>query len=136
MSIKGLDHVAIPIENVDAMLTFYRQLGFAVEPFVDGRLPFYAVHFGEHRFNFHDPKTWQAESFSLRAPNAVPGSGDFCFVWDGTLEALLAFVEDLRVDVELGPVEMTGGRQGGKLKGQSVYLRDPDRNLLEFIVYP
>lgn len=136
MSIKGFDHVAIPIENVDAMLSFYRRLGFTVKPSADEKRPHYAVHFGEHRFNFHDPKLWRSESFGLRGPTAVPGCGDFCFVWDGTLEALMDFVHAAGTDVELGPVERTGGRKQGNLKGQSVYIRDPDSNLLEFIVYP
>lgn len=136
MSIKGFDHIAIPIENVDAMLSFYRQLGFTVKRSGDSDLPYYSLHFGEHRFNFHDPKMWQSESFNLRGPNAVPGCGDFCFVWDGTLEALMAFVHDTGIEVELGPVERTGGREHGNVKGQSVYIRDPDSNLLEIIVYP
>jgi len=136
MSISGFDHVAIPVENVDAMLSFYRQLGFAVKRFEEDGLLFYSVHFGDHRFNFHDPRTWQSKSFSLRGPRALPGCGDFCFVWDESLESLLEFLRRSKMEVELGPVEMTGGRQQGKLKGRSVYIRDPDSNLLEFIVYP
>lgn len=136
MSIRGFDHVALPIENVDAMLSFYRQLGFTVKQFEEDGLLFYSVHFGEHRFNFHHPSTWQSESFCLRGPKALPGCGDFCFVWSGTVKSLLAFVRQMGTEVELGPVEMTGGREQGRLKGQSVYIRDPDSNLLEFIVYP
>ena len=94
MTISGFDHIALPIENVEAMLSFYRRLGFVVERFEEDGLIFYAAHFGEHRFNFHDPRTWQSETFSLRAPKALPGCGDFCFVWDGTLESLLDFVRD------------------------------------------
>lgn len=136
MSITGFDHVAIPIENVDKMLSFYRQLGFTIKRFEEDGLPFYSAYFGEHRFNFHDPKTWQSSSFDLRGPSAVPGCGDFCFVWDGDLDDLLDFIRELGTEVEHGPVEMTGGREQGNLNGQSVYIRDPDSNLLEFIVYP
>jgi len=136
VSIKGFDHAAIPIENVDAMLSFYRQLGFTVKCFEEDGVPFYSVHVGEHRFNFHDPIRWQSESFSLRGPSALPGCGDFCLVWDGTLESLLALIRETGTEVELGPVERTGGREQGNLIGQSVYIRDPDSNLLEFIVYP
>ena len=120
MSIIGFDHVAIPIENVDGMLSFYRRLGFTIKRFEEDGLPFYSVHFSEHRINFHDPKTWQSASFGLRGPSAVPGCGDFCFVWDGTLESLLAFVREMGTEVEHGPVEMTGGRKQGNRKGQSV----------------
>ena len=45
MSIKAFDHVAIPIAEVDAMLSFYRQLGFAVHGFEEDGLQYYAVHF-------------------------------------------------------------------------------------------
>lgn len=118
------------------MLSFYGRLGFMVRRFEEAELPYYSVHFGEHRMNFHDPRSWQSESFSLRGPTAVPGCGDFCFVWEGTLESLLAFLRAKGVEVVLGPVERTGGRDQGNLNGQSVYIRDPDSNLLEFIVYP
>lgn len=118
------------------MLSFYRQLGFAVHGFEEDGLQYYAVHFGDQRFNFHHSQTWQSDSLKLRGPNAVPGCGDFCFVWDASLESLLALLRDLRLEIELGPVPMTGGRARGRLEGQSVYIRDPDANLLEFIVYP
>ena len=136
MSIRGFDHVAIPIENVAAMLAFYRRLGFTVTSFEHDGLAFHSAHFGQHRINFHAPETWRAERFDLRGPKALPGCGDFCFVWDGTLAALLDFIGQLGVEVEVGPVEMSGGRDQGRTIGQSVYLRDPDANLLEFIVYP
>jgi catechol 2,3-dioxygenase-like lactoylglutathione lyase family enzyme len=54
-----------------------------------------------------------------------------CFVWDGDLESLQAALQHAGAQVELGPVE----RQGGRGPGISVYTRDPDDNLLEFIMY-
>ena len=74
-------------------------------------------------------------AFTLRAPAARPGCGDFCFVWQGPLEALLAALRRAGAAVEAGPVERVGGRDHGRAKGTSVYTRDPDGNLLEFIVY-
>ena len=71
---------------------------------------------------------------TLRGRKAVPGSGDFCFVWEGSQEELTALLSELGAEVEEGPVERTGGREQGAL-GMSVYTRDPDQNLLEFIVY-
>jgi catechol 2,3-dioxygenase-like lactoylglutathione lyase family enzyme len=60
-----------------------------------------------------------------------PGNSDLCFRWPGTIDAALAHLERNGVTVELGPVERSGGRGAG----MSVYFRDPDGSLLEFIAY-
>ncbi len=73
---------------------------------------------------------------TLRGPAAVPGCGDFCFVWEGEQAELLALLERSGAVVEVGPVERQGRRAGGRAIGVSVYTRDPDGNLLEFISYP
>ncbi len=134
MGVSAFDHVAIPIENVDEMLSFYRALGFTVQ---ESRPPyFYAICFGDQKINLHGPEVWKSQTFSLRGPAARPGCGDFCFVWDGTLETLQQMLERAVVAVEEGPVSRVGGRGGGSREGTSIYVRDPDANLLEFIVYP
>jgi catechol 2,3-dioxygenase-like lactoylglutathione lyase family enzyme len=66
----------------------------------------------------------------------VPGCGDLCFVWDETLESLLTHLSERGVEIVKGPVETAGGREQGNVTGLSVYIRDPDSNLLEFIIYP
>ncbi|HXG51409.1 MAG TPA: VOC family protein [candidate division Zixibacteria bacterium] len=132
MSIRGFDHVAIPIQNVEEMLAFYRALGFAV----NGRGPRYSVHFGDQKINFHGPEVWQGGRFTLRGPTARPGCGDFCFVWDGGVQSLREMLSRAGARIIEGPVERMGGRGGGAQKGTSFYVRDPDANLLEFIVYP
>jgi len=132
MTIRSLDHVAIPIQNVEAMLSFYRALGFGVKD--NGRR--YSVHFGDQKINFHGPEVWQGGRFTLRGPTAVPGCGDFCFVWEGTAQSLQALLARAGAKIIEGPVERMGGRSGGEAKGTSFYLRDPDSNLLEFIIYP
>jgi catechol 2,3-dioxygenase-like lactoylglutathione lyase family enzyme len=60
-----------------------------------------------------------------------PGNSDLCFVWDGPIEAAIEHLRDHGVDVELGPVPRAGARGDGT----SVYFRDPDGTLLEFITY-
>jgi len=130
--IRSIDHVAVPIEAVDDMLAFYRKLGCTVTQEYDGLL--HCVSFGDNKINFHDPKLWNPGEFTLRAPTASPGCGDFCFVWDGTDEALVALLNELGTEIEEGPVERTGGRHYGDI-GTSRYIRDPDSNLLEFIIY-
>ena len=130
--IAGLDHVAVPIANVEAMLAFYEALGFAVRR--GERL--HSIHFGNNRMNFHAPELWNDERFTLRGPTARPGCGDFCFVWQGSVEGIVERLRTLEVEVIEGPVAREGGRNGGAVTGTSVYVRDPDGNLLEFMAYP
>ena len=131
MSIAAFDHAAIPIADVQGMLDFYERLGFTVRE-VQPEL-FYSAYFGANKINFHAPKAWQSGSFTLRGPTARSGCGDFCFVWTGTVDELAAKLADLDVAVIEGPVPREGGRGH---EGMSTYVRDPDGNLLEFIVYP
>ena len=65
----------------------------------------------------------------------MPPCGDFCFVWDGTMSALQAMLDDAGAAIIEGPAERQGGRDGGRATGTSLYVRDPDQNLVEFIVY-
>ena len=65
MSIAALDHAAIPIDDVDAMLRFYADLGFGVREMQPPL--FYSVVFGEHRLNFHGPKAWRSSAFTEAA---------------------------------------------------------------------
>jgi catechol 2,3-dioxygenase-like lactoylglutathione lyase family enzyme len=138
MGVAGLDHVAIPTERPEEMLRFYRALGFAApapEEWSAGGAPFFSIQFGENKINVHAPALWKSTSFSLRARSAQPGCGDFCFVWSGTLEELRGTLRLAGAPIEEGPVERAGGRSSGQAKGMSIYTRDPDENLLEFIVY-
>ncbi len=131
--IAGFDHVAIPIRAVDSMLVFYRNLGFKIS---DNYGPsVYSVHFNENKINFHAPELWQSEKFSLRGPTAQPGCGDFCFVWNDTEQALSDMLKKANAEIVEGPVDRKGGRDGGRAGGTSIYIRDPDSNLLEFIIY-
>jgi len=127
-SIRGYDHVALPMQNTDAMLAFYRGLGLQVSENANAC----SVYIGDQMINFHRPAAWQRESFTLRAPAAKPPCGDLCFVWDGTPESLKAMLDRAGAKIIEGPV----GRQGGRKKAaSSVYVRDPDGNLLEFMIY-
>jgi len=126
--VRSFDHVALPMQNVDAMVAFYRALGFQV---TEGA-QICVVHFGSQMINFHRPVLWQSATFTLRAPAARPPCGDLCFVWDGTPDSLNATLKKAGATVVTGPVNRQGGRQ---VTGSSVYVRDPDENLLEFIIY-
>ena len=133
MSIAGFDHVAIPMQRVEEMLAFYRRLGFRIE---ERNAPRYAAHFGPHKINLQAPAVWGNESFTLRGPTAVPGCGDFCFVWTDGAEALAHMLAAADAQVIEGPVPRHGARDDGPPSGSSTYIRDPDSNLLEFIIYP
>src|SRR5271165_5822943 len=87
--VRGFDHVALPMQNTDAMLAFYRGLGFDVNEGPQAC----SVYIGDQMINFHRPALWQRESFTLRAPAAKPPCGDLCFVWEGGPESLKAMLD-------------------------------------------
>ena len=126
--IRSFDHVALPMQNTDAMLAFYRGLGLEIAENVQAC----SVYIGTQMINFHRPALWQRETFTLRAPAAKPPCGDLCFVWDGTADSLKAMLDRAGAKVIEGPVARQGGR---KSAASSVYVRDPDGNLLEFMIY-
>jgi catechol 2,3-dioxygenase-like lactoylglutathione lyase family enzyme len=127
--IRGFDHVALPMEHTEEMLAFYRALGLQVVENANAC----SVYIGNQMINFHRPAHWHDKSFTLRAPAAKPPCGDLCFVWGGTPDSLKAMLDRAGAKAVEGPVERQGGR---KRTGSSVYVRDPDGNLLEFMIYP
>ena len=130
MSVAAFDHVAIPIRNIEAMLAFYEGLGFSIDNQYAPRA--YSVLFGQNKINFHAPQLWETGNFDLRGPSAKPGCGDFCFVWDGSQDALVFLLAECGATIIEGPISREGGR---KVNGTSTYVRDPDDNLLEFMIY-
>jgi catechol 2,3-dioxygenase-like lactoylglutathione lyase family enzyme len=127
-AVRGFDHVALPMQNTPAMVAFYRGLGFEVVENANAC----SVYIGGQMINFHLPARWQNAAFTLRAPAAKPPCGDLCFVWDGTPDALKTMLGRAGAKVIEGPVARPGGRQQA---ASSVYVRDPDGNLLEFMIY-
>jgi catechol 2,3-dioxygenase-like lactoylglutathione lyase family enzyme len=115
MAIRALDHLVLTVADLEATLAFYERLGMRAETFGDGRR---ALRFGEQKLNLHVA----GQEFQPHARVPAPGSADLCFLVDGDPEAAAAGLE-----IELGPVERTGAT--GPLR--SVYLRDPDGNLVE-----
>ena len=127
--IRGFDHVSLPMQHADAMAAFYRALGFDV-----AETPhLVSVYVGDQMINFHRAATWQREGFTLRAPAATPPCGDLCFVWDGAEASLHAALHTVGAEIIEGPVARQGAR---RVEATSVYVRDPDGNLLEFMIYP
>lgn len=128
-AIAGFDHVSLPLRDAGAMATFYRALGLTV----DETEHLVVVHLGDQMINFHREAMWTRADFTLRAPAATPPCGDFCVVWRAPAEELDAALVGAGAVVEEGPVPRRGGRG---VDATSVYVRDPDGNLVEFMRYP
>jgi len=127
MKQPSLDHIVIAVSDFERSNRFYAEvLGAEVVELERGRV---AYRFGEQQLNVHEPGSELAEP---RAKNpAGPGTGDLCLVWPGTIDEALEHLWRNGIEVELGPLE----REGARGVGASAYFRDPDGNLLEFIVY-
>lgn len=122
--IKSLDHLVLTTRDLEKCLNFYtRALGMKLEKFGEGRV---ALRFGEQKFNVHPP----GFDAGIKAMNPTPGSLDFCFLADCSLEAVIARLKEHDVPIELGPI----GRTGARFPIRSVYVRDPDDNLVEISV--
>jgi catechol 2,3-dioxygenase-like lactoylglutathione lyase family enzyme len=127
-AIRGFDHVSLPMLHTEAMVAFYRSLGLQVAEHAH----VVSVYAGNQMINLHRPETWQKKGFTLRAPAAIPPCGDLCFVWVGSPDSLGALLDAAGAEVIEGPVAREGGRRAD---ASSVYVRDPDGNLVEFMIY-
>jgi catechol 2,3-dioxygenase-like lactoylglutathione lyase family enzyme len=129
VTVSGFDHVSLPSRDADAMAAFYRALGLTV----DETEHLVVVHLGDQMVNFHRAEMWTRDDFTLRAPAATPPCGDLCVRWEGTADELDALLRAVGVAVEEGPVPRRGARG---VDATSVYVRDPDGNLIELMRYP
>jgi catechol 2,3-dioxygenase-like lactoylglutathione lyase family enzyme len=120
-----LDHCVIHVSDWERSNTFYRDvLGAQLVP----RSPGFAYRFGDTQLNVHGPGVTPAEVARLPVQ---PGNSDLCFEWQGPISQAIAHLDRCGVVVERGPMR----RFGAKGSGTSVYFRDPDGSLLEFISY-
>lgn len=125
MRISRLDHLVLTVASIERTVAFYGDvLGMEARRFGDGR---WALHFGEQKFNLHE----SGHEFEPRAARPTPGSVDLCLVSATPLGEVLAELGAHGVPVVEGPVERTGAI--GPIR--SVYVRDPDDNLIEIAEY-
>ncbi|HWK80819.1 MAG TPA: VOC family protein [Thermomicrobiales bacterium] len=125
IGVDRLDHLVLTVRDLDATCAFYtRVLGMTEERFAGGRR---ALRFGAQKLNLHQ----YGHEFEPKAAFPMPGSADLCFIVTASLEDVLAHLAACGVTPELGPVERTGAL--GPIR--SLYLRDPDGNLLELSNY-
>jgi catechol 2,3-dioxygenase-like lactoylglutathione lyase family enzyme len=123
--VRSLDHLVLTVADLRATVDFYVGLLGMEERTFSGRT---ALHFGDEKINLHEA----GNEFEPKARRPTPGSGDLCFLVGGPIEDVAQALTDAGVTIEEGPVDRTGAR--GPVR--SVYLRDPDQNLVELAVYP
>jgi catechol 2,3-dioxygenase-like lactoylglutathione lyase family enzyme len=119
------DHCVIHVSDWERSNAFYRDV-VGAEVITQGRG--FAYRFGSAQLNCHGPGVDPAPVARLPVQ---PGNSDLCFEWPGPIDGAIAHLAERGVAVELGPV----ARNGAKGSGSSVYFRDPDASLLEFISY-
>jgi catechol 2,3-dioxygenase-like lactoylglutathione lyase family enzyme len=119
--VTALDHLVMTVADIPRTIDFYeRVLGMHAQAFGDGRT---ALHFGVQKINLHEVGT----VVDPNVRHATPGSADLCLVSATPMAEVIAALGELGVPIVEGPVERTGAQ--GKLR--SVYIYDPDENLIE-----
>jgi len=123
--IAGLDHLVLTVNDLEKTKAFYCDiLGMRFETFGAGRQ---ALHFGAQKINLHI----RGHEFEPKAQVALPGSADLCFKIAIPLAHMQARLDKVGIAVLEGPVARTGA--SGPIT--SIYVRDPDLNLIELSVY-
>lgn len=125
IKLNRLDHLVLTVKNLKATCDFYENvLGMTVITFGGGRK---ALRFGEQKINLHQ----YGQAFEPKSDSPTPGSADLCFISHTPLAEVVSHLKQCGVEVIEGPVDRTGAI--GPI--ESIYLRDPDQNLIEVSVY-
>lgn len=125
ITINHFDHLVLTVTNLEKTIQFYTEvLGMERVIFGNGR---YALAFGAHKINLHQA----GREFEPKAHHPTAGSADICLIVQQPLTEVLAHLSACQVPVVEGPVPRTGA--SGPIV--SVYIRDPDQNLIELSNY-
>lgn len=122
----SLDHLVLTVKDLHASISFYEKyLGMKHASFTSGGVQRHALSFGSQKINLHV----SGNEFEPKAQNVKPGSGDLCFLIEDHVDDVLDRLKSdgIKVLEDGQVVNRTGAR--GKLR--SVYIRDPDGNLIE-----
>ncbi len=125
MKISHLDHLVLTVADIEISCQFYHSaLNFEVITFGKNRK---ALQFGSQKINLHQVE----KEFEPKALRPTAGSADLCFIAETALEDVIAHLQARNINIVEGPIERTGAI--GKIL--SIYLRDPDQNLIEISNY-
>jgi catechol 2,3-dioxygenase-like lactoylglutathione lyase family enzyme len=120
-----LDHCVIAVSDWERSNAFYADV---IGAEVVARGAGFVYRLGDQQLNVHGPGV---DPDPVARDRVRPGNSDLCFRWDGPIEGAVEHLQRLNIEIELGPVE----RHGALGTGASVYFRDPDGSLMEFISY-
>jgi catechol 2,3-dioxygenase-like lactoylglutathione lyase family enzyme len=125
IEIDHIDHVVLTVQDIATSINFYSSiLGMKEEMFGAGRK---ALSFGKYKFNLHQ----LGQEFDLKAQYPTAGSLDICLISSTPIEEVVKFLKSKNIAIQEGPVTRTGAT--GKIL--SIYIRDPDLNLIEISNY-
>jgi catechol 2,3-dioxygenase-like lactoylglutathione lyase family enzyme len=121
MEVTRIDHLVLTVKRIETSCAFYTKiLGMTEVAFQDGRK---AVTFGNQKINFHQ----QGNEFEPKALHPTPGSADLCFITSVPITQFIDHLDTCGVKIIEGPVNRVGAM--GAIT--SIYIRDPDQNLIE-----
>jgi catechol 2,3-dioxygenase-like lactoylglutathione lyase family enzyme len=124
ITVDSLDHLVLTVANIDTTVDFYTEvLGMELST-VDGRK---ALSFGEQMIKLQQ----RGHEVSPKAAHPTAGAGDICFITSTSLDEVMNQLNEQKVRIEEGPVE----RNGAMGKMRSIYVRDPDKNLVQISNY-
>lgn len=129
MTIVAMDHVALTVKDLEVTCAFYDRLFGVVthaELVVDGRALARQIRMGGAMLSIHQ----QGNGIDLVAKAPVPGAGDFCFEWGGTIESAIELLGRHGIAIVSGPAPRVNVKG---VASQSIYFRDPDDNLVELM---
>ncbi|MED7788563.1 VOC family protein [Francisella sp. 19X1-34] len=124
ISVNRIDHLVLTVKDINKTVEFYTKLGMKKEVFKQNRI---ALVFNNQKINLH----LLGNEFEPKAQNVKEGSADICFIVDNDLNDLIKELDKVGIDVEEGIVNRTGAT--GAIR--SIYVRDPDNNLIELSNY-
>lgn len=121
MKIKSIDHIVLTVSDISQICRFYTQiLGMEEITFSNNRK---ALKFGSQKINIH----LKGHEYDPKAKQPTTGSADICLIVETSLDEVINRLRKYGIQIEGGPVERTGA-QGALI---SIYIRDPDGNLIE-----